>query len=157
MGWDFLTFAAEIRHVSIPALIAGLCVVVTTELTGTFGFGGKLEPNVRAILKGFIEEENSKKTQKETYALIIQGICAVLLIFGLAFHVMEVGLIGLMLLVLLTALTGIIEEKRIGHAFEESLPFVSLLVIFFIIVSLIHDQHLFLLLFAEKVFGLRSR
>ncbi len=143
MGWDFLTFAAEIGHVSIPALIAGLCVVVTTELTGTFGFGGKLEPNVRAILKGFIEEENSKKTQKETYALIIQGICAVLLILGLAFHVMEVGLFGLMLLVLVTALTGIIEEKRIGHAFEESLPFVSLLVIFFIIVSLIHDQHLF--------------
>ena len=40
-------------------------------------------------------------------------------------------------------LSGIIEEARIGHAFEESLPFVSLLVIFFVIVGMIHDQHLF--------------
>jgi len=143
MGWDFLTFAVEVSHVSVPAFVAGLCVVVATELTGTFGFGGKLEPHVRSILKGFIEEENAKRTQKENYALIIQGICAILLILGLAFHIMEVGLIGLMLLVLVTALTGIIEEKRIGHAFEESLPFVSLLVIFFVIVGMIHDQHLF--------------
>ncbi len=143
MGWDFMTFAAEVAHVSFPAFIAGLCVVVATELTGTFGFGGKLEPHVREILRGYIEEENAKRTQKENYALIVQGVCAILLIFGLAFHVMEVGLIGLMLLVLVTALTGIVEEKRIGHAFEESLPFVSLLVIFFVIVGMIHDQHLF--------------
>ena len=143
MGWDFMTFAAEMAHVSFPAFIAGLCVVVAVELTGTFGFGAKLEPHVRAILKGYIEEENSKRTTKETYALIVQGVCAILLIFGLAFHVMEVGLIGLMLLVLVTAMTGIVEEKRIGHAFEESLPFVSLLVIFFVIVGMIHDLHLF--------------
>jgi NhaB family Na+:H+ antiporter len=143
MGWDFMTFAAEVAHVTAPAFIAGLCVVVAVELTGTFGFGAKLEPHVRAILKGYIEEENAKRTKNENYALIVQGICAILLIFGLAFHIMEVGLIGLMLLVLVTAMTGIVEEKRIGHAFEESLPFVSLLVIFFVIVGMIHDQHLF--------------
>ena len=143
IGWDFMTFAAEVAHASFPAFIAGLCVVIAVELTGTFGFGGKLEPHVRAILKGYIEAEDAKRTQKDNYALIVQGICAVLLILGLAFHVMEVGLIGLSLLVIVTAFTGIIEEKRIGHAFEESLPFVSLLVIFFVIVGMIHDQHLF--------------
>ncbi|GAA0414044.1 sodium/proton antiporter NhaB [Cocleimonas flava] len=143
MGWDFLTFAAEVSHVSIPAFIAGLLIVIGTELTGTFGYGGKLEPNIRKILKTYIEQQNTERTQKEVYALVIQGICAILLICGLAFHVMEVGLIGLMLMVLLTAMTGITEEKKIGHAFEESLPFVSLLVIFFVIVGMIHDQHLF--------------
>ncbi len=118
MGWDFMTFATEVAHVSFSAFIAGLCVVIAVELTGTFGFDAKLEPHVRNILKGYIEAENAKRTQKDNYALIVQGICAILLILGLAFHVMEVGLIGLMLLVLVTALSDIVEEKRIGHAFE---------------------------------------
>ena len=42
-----------------------------------------------------------------------------------------------------TAFNGIIEEHRLGHAFEEALPFTSLLVVFFGIVAVIHDQHLF--------------
>jgi len=143
MGWHFAEFAVQMAHVTVPAVIAGFLVVIAVEKTRTFGYGAKLEPHVREILKGYIEKQDAERSDKEKYALIVQGICAVLLIFGLAFHVMEVGLIGLMLLVVVTALTGIIEESRIGHAFEESLPFVSLLVIFFVIVGLIHDQHLF--------------
>ena len=42
-----------------------------------------------------------------------------------------------------TAFCGIIEEKRIGPAFEEALPFTALLVVFFAIVAVIHQQHLF--------------
>lgn len=38
---------------------------------------------------------------------------------------------------------GIIEEHQLGRAFEEALPFTGLLVIFFVIVAMIHDQHLF--------------
>lgn len=143
LGWHFAEFATQMAHITIPTLIAGLLVVVATELTRTFGYGAKLQPHVRDILKGYIEQEDIKRTDKEKYALIVQAICAVMLILGLAFHIMEVGLIGLMLLVVVTALTGITEEARIGHAFEESLPFVSLLVIFFVIVGMIHDQHLF--------------
>jgi len=143
LGWHFMDFAMQMAHVTIPTLIAGMLVVIAVEVTNTFGYGAKLQPHVREILKGFIEKQDADRSDKEKYALIVQGVCAVLLIFGLAFHVMEVGLIGLMLLVVVTALTGITEEHRIGHAFEESLPFVSLLVIFFVIVGLIHDQHLF--------------
>ncbi|HIP94720.1 MAG TPA: sodium/proton antiporter NhaB [Leucothrix sp.] len=143
LGWNFIDFAMQMAHVTIPTLIAGMLVVIAVEVTNTFGYGAKLQPHVREILKGFIEKQDADRSDKEKYALIVQGVCAVLLIFGLAFHVMEVGLIGLMLLVVVTALTGITEEHRIGHAFEESLPFVSLLVIFFVIVGLIHDQHLF--------------
>ena len=143
MGWNFFEFAENMGHITVPTLIAGLLVVIAVEFTKTFGYGAKLQPHVRGILKGYIEEQDKKRSPKENYALIIQAICAVLLILGLAFHIMEVGLIGLMLLVIVTAFTGIIEESRIGHAFEESLPFVSLLVIFFVIVGMIHDQHLF--------------
>jgi NhaB family Na+:H+ antiporter len=143
LGWHFAEFAMQMAHITVPTLIAGLLVVIAVELTGTFGYGAKLQPHVRSILKGYIEKEDAERTDKEKYALVIQGVCAVMLIFGLAFHIMEVGLIGLMLLVIVTAFTGITEESRIGHAFEESLPFVSLLVIFFVIVGMIHDQHLF--------------
>ena len=44
---------------------------------------------------------------------------------------------------MLTAFNGIVEEHQIGHAFEEALPFTALLVVFFAIVAVIHDQHLF--------------
>ena len=36
---------------------------------------------------------------------------------------------------------GVIEEHNLGRAFEEALPFTSLLVVFFGIVAVIHDQH----------------
>ena len=48
-----------------------------------------------------------------------------------------------MVIVLLTAFNGIVEEHQIGHAFEEALPFTALLVVFFAIVAVIHEQHLF--------------
>jgi len=143
MGWNFIEFAQAMSHVTIPAVIAGFITCVVLELTGVLGYGGKLDPQVRSILKGYIQDQDDKRKQTEVYALIVQGICGVLLVVGLALHVMEVGLIGLCLLVLVTALTGINEEHKIGRAFEESLPFVSLLCIFFVVVGMIHDLHLF--------------
>jgi Na+:H+ antiporter, NhaB family len=65
------------------------------------------------------------------------------LILALAFHLAAVGMIGLSVIVLLTALNGIVEEHQLGHAFKEALPFTALLVVFFTIVAVIHDQYLF--------------
>lgn len=143
MGWEFLEFAVVMSHVTIPAVIAGFITCVALEFTGVLGYGTKLDPHVRAILEGYVEEEDKKRTKKEVYALWVQGTCGVLLVIGLGMHLMEVGLIGLSLLVVVTALTGINEEHQIGRAFEESLPFVSLLCIFFVVVGMIHDLHLF--------------
>ena len=143
MGWNFIQFAQEMSHVTIPAVIAGFLTCIVLELTGVLGYGGELDPKVRAVLKGYIQDQDEKRKQREVYGLLIQGICGVLLVVGLALHIMEVGLIGLCLLVLVTALTGINEEHQIGRAFEESLPFVSLLCIFFVVVGMIHDLHLF--------------
>ncbi len=74
---------------------------------------------------------------------MIQAVAALLLVVALAMHWAEVGLIGLMVIVIQTAFNGVIEEHNLGHAFEEALPFTSLLVVFFGIVAVIHDQHLF--------------
>jgi NhaB family Na+:H+ antiporter len=46
-------------------------------------------------------------------------------------------------IVLATALNGVTEEHRLGRAFTEAMPFTALLVVFFGIVAVIHDQHLF--------------
>ena len=143
MGWDFIQFAQEMAHVTVPAVLAGFITCVVLELTGILDYGGKLDPKIREILHGYVEEEDAKRSPKEVYALWVQGICGIILIAGLALHIMEVGLIGLCLLVVVTALTGINEEHQIGRAFEESLPFVSLLCIFFVVVGMIHDLHLF--------------
>ena len=52
-------------------------------------------------------------------------------------------MIGLGVIVLATAFAGVTEEHRLGHAFKEALPFTALLVVFFGIVAVIHDQSLF--------------
>ena len=42
-----------------------------------------------------------------------------------------------------TAFNGIVHEHHLGDAFKEALPFTALLTVFFAIVAVIHEQHLF--------------
>ncbi|SDZ77196.1 sodium/proton antiporter NhaB [Microbulbifer marinus] len=142
-GWEFLQFFLNMAPVTIPTLIAGLTTCALLEKTRLFGYGAKLPSAVREVLFNFAQEEEKKRTASDVAQLWIQGIVAVLLVLALAFHVAEVGIIGLMIIVLLTAFNGVVQEARIGHAFEEALPFTALLVVFFAIVAVIHQQHLF--------------
>ena len=95
------------------------------------------------ILVDYQIEEEKKRDALLNAKLVTQGLVAAILVIALALHLAAVGLIGLMVIVLLTAFNGITEEHQIGHAFEEALPFTALLVVFFAIVAVIHDQHLF--------------
>jgi NhaB family Na+:H+ antiporter len=143
MGWDFQAFFLHVVPVSMPVLAAGLLTCVTVEVFGWFGYGAKLPPSVRAIIVHYDEEQKRAHTPAVTVRLAIQALVAMFLVVGLGLHIAEVGLIGLSVIVLATAFCGVIEEKRIGHAFEEALPFTALLVVFFAIVAVIHEQHLF--------------
>ncbi|WP_299064735.1 sodium/proton antiporter NhaB [uncultured Polaribacter sp.] len=143
LGWDFVDFFLQMAPITIPVLLGGLVTTVVLELTGWFGFGAKLPKIAADIIEGYTVEEDKNRTDKEKYALIVQGVSAILLIAGLALHIAPVGLIGLALIIVQTAFMGIIEEHSLGHAFEEALPFTGLLVVFFVIVAMIHDQHLF--------------
>lgn len=143
LGWDFMQFFYGMAPITIPVLAAGLLTCILLEVTGTFGFGTKLPTQVRTIIQGFLDKEDTKRTKSQKFALVVQGICAVFLIVALAFHLAPVGLIGLAIIVLQTAFTGIIDEHKIGSAFEEALPFTALLAVFFVIVGMIHDLHLF--------------
>ena len=142
-GWDFVQFFINMAPVTVPAFAAGLATCILLEKTGICGYGTKLPEAVRSVLAHFATEQEQKRTQRDVVELWVQGIVAVLLVLSLAFHVAEVGIIGLMVIVLLTSFNGVIQEARIGHAFEEALPFTALLVVFFAIVAVIHEQHLF--------------
>ena len=112
-------------------------------MTGTFGYGAEMPERVRAVLVEFQEQEETRRNPRSNARLVVQALVAAILVTGLALHLAAVGLIGLTVIVLLTAFNGIVEEHQIGHAFEEALPFTALLVVFFAIVAVIHDQHLF--------------
>jgi NhaB family Na+:H+ antiporter len=143
MGWDFIQFFLQMMPITIPVLICGLITTVVLELTGTFGFGAKMPNIAKTIIERYTEEEDANRTAKQKYGLKIQGVAAILLIIGLALHIAPVGLIGLALIIFQTAFMGITEEHALGRAFEEALPFTGLLVVFFVVVAMIHDQHLF--------------
>ncbi|WP_121667680.1 sodium/proton antiporter NhaB [Mesonia aquimarina] len=143
MGWDFIDFFVKMAPITLPVLLAGLLTTIVLETTGWFGFGQKLPKVARTIIENYTDEMDEKRTSSEKYGLLVQSIAAILLIGGLALHIASVGFIGLGLIVVQTAFMGITEEHSLGKAFEEALPFTGLIVVFFVIVAMIHEQHLF--------------
>ena len=143
LEWEFMEFFMRMAPVTIPVFFAGLVTCVILEKTRWFGYGATLPISVRNILEDFDRQETENRSKEEKMQLVVQALSAALLVVALAYHWAEVGLIGLMVIVLQTAFNGVTEEHRIGRAFEEALPFTSLLVVFFVMVSVIHDQHLF--------------
>jgi len=142
-GWDFMTFVKIMAPVTMPVLVCGLLTCYLLEVTATFGYGAKLPANVRLVLEEYQEREEANRSIRSVARLWVQALVALILIFCLAMHLATVGMIGLMVIVLLTAFNGVVKEHQIGPAFEAALPFTALLVVFFAIVAVIHDQHLF--------------
>ncbi len=143
VGWDFAGFFLHMAPVSLPVLAAGLFTCWALEKLRWFGYGGRLPKPVRRVLEEFAENERAKRTKADQAALWVQAFAAAVLVVGLAFHLAEVGLIGLLVIILITSFTGVTDEHQIGKAFQESLPSTSLLVVFFAVVAVIHEQHLF--------------
>lgn len=156
VGWDFREFALHVAPVSAPVLVAGVATAFVLERQRWFGYGGRLPESVRTILRDDDLRRSRGRSQRDRARLQVQAVAAALLVVGLAFHVAEVGLVGLAVIVLQTAFNGVTEEHRIGDAFSEALPFTALLVVFFAIVAVIHDQHLFKPV-VEWVLGLDGR
>ena len=129
--------------ITIPVLICGLMTTLVVEKLSIFSYGAQLPEKVREILTDYSDYVDEKRTVKDNAKLIAQGVIAVWLVVGLALHLAEVGLIGLSVIVLASATSGIIEEHQIGKAFEEALPFTALLCVFFAVVAVIVDQGLF--------------
>lgn len=142
-GWEFVEFFVRVAPVSMPVLVAGLVTCAVLERFRWFGYGTALPETVRRVLEDFDNAETATRTPRERAVLQVQVVVAAFLVTALAFHWARVGLIGLAVIVLATAFVGVTEEHRLGRAFKEALPFTALLVVFFAIVAVIHEQHLF--------------
>ena len=129
--------------VTIPVFICGLLTCILVEKFRWFGYGARLPEPVRHIMESYERDEDAQRTPQDKAKLIVQALIATWLITGLALHLAAVGLIGLTVIVLATAFTGVTEEHALGKAFQEALPFTALLTVFFSVVAVIIDQQLF--------------
>ncbi|MEX0299775.1 MAG: sodium/proton antiporter NhaB, partial [Kordiimonas sp.] len=141
-GWAFDEFFFRMVPVTLPVFFAGLTTCALLEITGKFGYGTKIPEKVLNIIIDYDKYESERRTKLDKASLIAQGLVALWLVVGLIIHISP-GLVGLSVIVLASALTGITEEHQIGHAFEEALPFTALLVVFFSVVGVISDNQLF--------------
>lgn len=142
-GWHFGDFLLRMAPVTIPVLICGLLTCVLLESTKILGYGEKLPEKVRAILQDYDTKSAQKRTRQDRMKLVVQALIGIWLVIALALHLAEVGLIGLSVIIFATALCGVTDEHQIGKAFTEALPFTALLTVFFAVVAVIIDQHLF--------------
>ncbi len=142
-GWEFIEFFWRMAPITMPVMLMGFLTCIGLELSGKFGYGTKIPPKVLSILKDFDAYEAERMTNRDKANLVAQGFVAIWLIVALLNSWAAPGLVGLSVIVLATAFTGITEEHQVGKAFEEALPFTSLLVVFFAIVAVISDQDLF--------------
>ena len=141
--WEFVEFFLRMLPVTAPVLVFGLLTCVLLESAKVFGYGARLPENVRTVLLDYDKHESETRSMREKAVIGVQALVAVFLVLALGFHWAPVGIIGLSVIVLSTAFIGVTEEHQLGHAFEEALPFTALLVVFFAIVAVIHDLHLF--------------
>ena len=143
MGWHFVPFFLKTAPISMPVLVVGLATCALLEKYKLFTYGVEMPGDIRSHLLETAVEMEEKRGARGRAKLITQGLTGLWLILALGFHLAAVGIIGLSVIVILTSFNGVIEEHQMGAAFEEALPFTALLVVFFAIVAVIHDQHLF--------------
>ncbi|TKK20864.1 sodium/proton antiporter [Enterobacter cancerogenus] len=141
--WNFIEFFLRMAPVSVPVLVCGFVTCILVEKFRVFGYGAQLPEPVRRELQKFDQQSRSQRTRQDKLRLVAQGIIGLWLIAALAFHLAEVGLIGLSVIILATTFTGVTDEHAIGKAFTEALPFTALLTVFFAVVAVIIDQELF--------------
>ncbi len=142
-GWGFIDFFLRMSPVTLPVLICGLLVCLLVERFALFGYGAKLPERVREVLTAFDCKATAKRSRQEKMKLVVQALIGIWLVIALAFHLAEVGLIGLSVIILATSLCGVTDEHAIGKAFQEALPFTALLTVFFTVVAVIIEQQLF--------------
>lgn len=142
-GWSFGEFFFKVAPFSIPTLLAGIATCWVIEKFGWFGYGAELPAGVRQILMDEDRRLRERHSPRDRLLLVAQGIVAILLVLALAFHVAEIGLIGLAVIVLVSAISGVTDEHHIAEAFMPGLPFASLLMVFYVIVAMIGSLQMF--------------
>ena len=142
MGWSFMEFIYHCAPIAAPAAVVGFIVCFVVEYFNFPGFQYEMPERARELIQKDYTKKIQEMTQQNFYVYAIQSVVLVLLVFALAFHVAEVGLIGIGLIIIVTAFTGLTKEHDLGVAFTNAMPFVMLIVVFFAILGVVHSQHL---------------
>ena len=142
MCWNFIDFFRYCGIIAVPVAIFGFILCPLLEIFHFPGFGYQLSDKIRKLIVADHEKKAREIAGQGMFKYILQGIVAVLLLLALAFHMAEVGLIGLAVIVVLSAFTGMTKEHDYAEPFNNAMPFVTLIVIFFAILAVVHDQHL---------------
>jgi Na+:H+ antiporter, NhaB family len=143
MGWDFVTFFVVMAPATLPAFVCGILTCLLLERFHLFGYGVTLPASVRTIMENHVALERARATSQEHARLIVQALAACCMVLGLATHIVEVGFVGLGVLLFVASMNGHTEEHKLNHAFAESMSFTTIVVVFFVLVAIIHAQHLF--------------
>lgn len=143
VGWDFTGYFLANAHVTLPALAVGGLITWVVAHKQWLDYGEVLGPASRRLVITALKKTAEADGPARKARLAAQSVIALLLIFGLALHVAEVGLLGLGIIVLAAAFNGTTDEHEIGEAFRGSAPFVALLAVFFCVVAAIEAQELF--------------
>ena len=98
--------------ITMPVLAVGLTTYEALEYLGIFSYGSKLPESVRTVLQDFDDLRTESRSAKQKAVLVVSAVTAIFLVIALAQHWAAVGLIGLTVIVLLTAFNGIIEEHH---------------------------------------------
>jgi NhaB family Na+:H+ antiporter len=142
-GWNFIEFIVHVAPASIPTLLAGILTCWVLEKYKLFGYGAELPAGVRQILLDEDRRLRANHKPIDRILLVAQAVVAILMVLALAFHIAEIGLIGLAVIVLVSSISGVTDEHHIAEAFMPGLPFAALLVVFYVIVSMIGSLHMF--------------
>ncbi|HDL5699166.1 TPA: sodium/proton antiporter NhaB [Mannheimia haemolytica] len=141
--WGFIEFLLRVLPVSLPVLICGIATCFLVEKYKLFGYGDRLPRKVWVVLARYSQLKEQKMTKQDRLKMLVQAIAGIWLIIGLALHLADVGIIGLTIIIICTAFCGITDEHTLGKAFQESMPFTALLIVFFAVVAVIIDLKLF--------------
>ncbi len=143
VNWDFLTFAYRMRFVSISCFISSIIICIVINKLKIFGYGFNLNREVQKVIRDREKEIEENMKLFEKISFFSQGISIILFITLIAYGFAEIGVISIAIIGIITSFTGIIEEKKIGEAFSESLPFATLIILFFAIISMVDSLQLF--------------
>ena len=142
MGWSFGEFFVHNSIISVPVAISAFILCFCLEFFRFPGFRFQMPERARELILIDYNKKIQETTKPDIYLYVLQSIAFILLVFALAFHVAEVGLIGIALIVIITAFTGRIKEHDLAEAFNNAMPFAVLIVVFFAILGVVHSQHL---------------
>jgi NhaB family Na+:H+ antiporter len=156
MGWGFVDFFKHNHVIALPVAVVAFIVCFLLEFFRFPGFGHRMPDRVRRLIIKDYRKKINEMTIQNVYIYAVQIIGGILLVFSLAFSVAQVGLVGIGLIVLVTAFTGVTEEHDLAGAFNNAMPFTMLIITFFVILGVVHEQHLISPL-AEWVFTFKGK